>query len=81
MNNTTMIPPYTQRSFSSMKLRLWDWLRRFIIGSPHAFELNIVIKDPFFLTCNDILEKRVIFSDLKKKRLVTLVCDICSLRV
>ena len=35
-------------------------------NNPLPFALNIVIKDPFFVSCNDILEKRVISLPWKK---------------
>ena len=50
-----MIPPYTQHNFSSMRLRLWSKAAK--IHSCHSTALNIFIKDPLFVTFNDILEK------------------------
>ena len=49
-----------------MKLRLWGRLLKFILDNPLPFVLNIIIKDPFFITCNDILEKQVISLSWKK---------------
>ena len=67
MNYTAVIPPYKQHKFSAMKLYLWCRLRRFNLV---IFALNIVIKDPFFITCNDILD----FFALKKV-LSLWICD------
>ena len=61
-----MILPYTQHNFSSMKLCLWSRLWKFILVNPLPFALNIVRKDPSFITCNDILEKWVISLPWKK---------------
>ena len=63
-----MIPPYTQYSFSSMKFYFWDKLQWFILVNQLRFAKNIVIKDPFFDTYNDILETLVIFLPLKMTR-------------
>ena len=41
-------------------------LRRFIFVNPLSMALNIVIKDPFFISCNDILKKWVICLPWKK---------------
>ena len=42
------------------------WLRRFILFNPLPFTLNIIKKIHFYVTCNDILEKRVISLPSKK---------------
>ena len=60
MNNIVVIAPYTQHKFSSMKLHLWGKPRISIVVNALPFALNIVIKDLFFITCNDVLEKQVI---------------------
>ena len=52
--------------FSSMKLRFWGRLRRFILVNSLPVTLNIVIKYPFFVTCKDILEKWIISLPWKK---------------
>ena len=43
-----------------------SWLQRFILLNALSFVLNIVIKNPFFVTYNDILEKWVISLPWKK---------------
>ena len=58
MNNTVVIPPYTQLNFSTLKLCLCDRLQRFILVN--LLPLNIVIKDSSFTICKDILVKQVI---------------------
>ena len=57
MKNITVILSYTLHNFSSVKLHIWDRLLRLIFVNPLPFKLNIVIKDPFFVTCKDIFEK------------------------
>ena len=54
------------KSITFMKLCFWSRLLRFIHVDPLPFALNIVIKDPFFITCNDIFEKLVISLPWKK---------------
>ena len=49
-----------------MKLYLWGKHWRSILINPLSFALNIVIKDPFFISCNYILEKQVISLIWKK---------------
>ena len=49
-----------------MNPHLWSRLQRFILINLLLFALNFAIKDPFFITCNDILEKLVIFLSWKK---------------
>ena len=49
-----------------IKLHFGGRLRRFVFVNPLPFVLNIVLKDPLFVTGNDILEKRVIFLLWKK---------------
>ena len=60
MNNTAVIPPYTNHNICSMMIKLWGKLWRFILVYPLPFALNIIIKDPFFVTCNHIFEEHVI---------------------
>ena len=48
MNNTVVIPTYTQHDFSLMKLCLWIRLQKFIHVNSLSFALNIVIKDLFW---------------------------------
>ena len=66
MNNTAVIPPYTQYNFSSVKLHLYSRLQRFIFVNLLSLKLNRIIKDPFFIICNNILEKLIISLSLKK---------------
>ena len=66
MNDTTAIPSYSQHNFSSLKLCLWSRLWRFILVNPLPFALDIVIKHPFAVTFNDVLEKQVISQTLKE---------------
>ena len=47
--------------FFSMKLRILCWLRKFIVVHPFLFALNTVLKDSFFVTCNGIQVKELIF--------------------
>ena len=47
-----------------MNLRLWG--RIFILVYLQSFVSNLIINDPFFLTCNEILENRVIYPHWKK---------------
>ena len=65
-NNITVILPYKQYKFSSLKLCLWGKQCRFILVNPLHFASNIVTKDPLFVTCIDILKKRVISRSWKK---------------
>ena len=58
--NATMIQPYTQHNFASIKLCPWSKHQRFVFDSSLLFGLNIVIKDPFFITFNNIFENQVI---------------------
>ena len=44
-----------------MKLRLSGWQQWLILINLLPFTINIVIKDQFFVTYNDILEKRYFF--------------------
>ena len=62
-----VIPPYTQHKF------FFPWSSTFVVVYEDSFlsiyclfVLNIVIKDSFFVTCNDILEKQVIPLPWKK---------------
>ena len=59
MNDTVVNLPYAQHNFSSMKLHLWGRLQKFNLVNPLPFALRIVMKDPFFITCNNIFEKQV----------------------
>ena len=52
--------------FSSVKLGLSGKLQTFILVNPLFFALKIVNKASFFITCNDILKKRVSFLLWKK---------------
>ena len=47
MNNTTVILPYIQHKFSSMKLCFWVKLQRFIFVNSLLSALNIIMKDSF----------------------------------
>ena len=58
MNNSALIPVYTQHNLSSMKLRFRGKLRWFILVIPLPFELNIVIKDSFLVIYNVIFEEQ-----------------------
>ena len=66
MNDTTVIPQCTQRNISSVNLRLWSRMQRFILLNPLLFALNIVIKDLFVVNSNDILEKWINYLIWKK---------------
>ena len=59
MNNIVVIPPYTQDIFSSIKLYPGVGSGDFIFVISLSFVVKIVIKDLYFVTCNNILEKRV----------------------
>ena len=63
-NSKWTIPQWSHHErciiFSSMKLCFWNQLWKFILVNPLLFVLIIIIKDLFFITCNDILEKLVI---------------------
>ena len=49
----------TQNNFSSMKLRYWTRLQRFILINPLPFVLNISLTHFFFfVSCKDILAKK-----------------------
>ena len=50
-----MIPLYTKRNISSIKLRFWSWPLKFVTVNPLPFALNIVVKDSLFVTCNIVL--------------------------
>ena len=58
----------TQHNFNSIKLHLWGQPQRFILVYLLPLALNIVVKDLLFVTCYDILEKRVISLPWKKTR-------------
>ena len=57
--------PHTY-NFSSMKFRLWGRLQRFIHVNPLSFVPKIIIKDPFFITCNEVHKETVISQPWKK---------------
>lgn len=54
-----MIPPHAQHYLSSIKLGFWDRLWRFIAITPLPFALNIVVYNPFFITCYDIFKEQL----------------------
>ena len=62
MNNTVVILPYIQHNFSSFGV---DFAEIYSCQFT-AFTLNIVIKDPLFVTFYDILDKGVISLPWKK---------------
>ena len=70
-NNATVIPPYTLQKCSSINLHHWSTQWRFILVNSLTSAINSVIKDPFVVTCDDILEKRIICLPWKKMSLTT----------
>ena len=57
--NTTLILPYTQNNFSSMKPHFRGRLRRFILVGLQSYVLNSVIKDSFFIAWMIFLRNRL----------------------
>ena len=66
MTNPALTQTYAQYKISSMKLHFWGSLWKLLFVNPLPFSLNIVINDPILVTFNDILEKLVIYLDLKE---------------
>ena len=79
MIDTMVIALYILHNFFSMRLYFCDWLQRFFFVNPLPFVLNIVINDPFFVNCNDILEKQLISLIWNKTCHCEYVIDLISL--
>ena len=54
-----------------MKVCFWWRLQRVILIAPLPFELNIVIKDLFFIICNDIFSRNKSFLYLERRLVST----------
>ena len=86
MNDTIVIPPYTQHNFTSMKLHLWGGLGKLILELCHkdaffSLPVMILLRNKSFIC----LEKRLVTMDMQSslffsiKRHEELKYPACSL--
>lgn len=77
-----------QHNFPSMELSLWGRAWKFILVNPLLFVLNIVIKDLFFITCNEwyyseaanfCLERWLVAMDMQSFLFFSLISPACWL--
>ena len=69
VNQTGSRPPNSDHDIFLVQVWIWEELWSFFSVQPLSWLLLVVIKNPFFITCHDLIEKQlIIFAQIKRRQ-------------